>query len=276
MDMTNISVILDDDFFEAYWTTRRDQTDGRPRLAHTVYWTAVEKMLTTGEPGFSVDTGENAGEHLRNACTEVTSARRQRHLQPRLDQPGPRRLGRGVRRLVSWAPPSCSAARCTQGALRGGRRHPDEEPPPRLGLMGIYEWLVKRGYAYEPNDELATSGWRSTPRASALVADVLRRLPRRSPPGQDPRHRPDRHHRHPRRDHDRHRAPVRSRLQARYLKGTKWHFQYVVDATAQRLVDQGVDPDKLETAYDLAKDPERGWPSRHGCSSTSTTASPAR
>src|SRR5690349_5535711 len=69
MDMTNISIILDDDFFAAFENPSHEQHD----WAQKVYWTAVEGMLKTGEPGFSVDIGENAGEHLRNACTEVTS-----------------------------------------------------------------------------------------------------------------------------------------------------------------------------------------------------------
>src|SRR5690606_17526190 len=62
----------------------------------------------------------------------------------------------------------------------------------------------------------------------------------------------------------------------RYLKGDKWHFQYVIDATAKRLADKGLDPDKLESAYDLAKDPMRrlkfqAWVQQyvdHGISST--------
>lgn len=45
----------------------------------------------------------------------------------------------------------------------------------------------------------------------------------------------------------------------RYLsQGTDWKYQYVIDGTAQRLIDEyGIDPATIETAYDLAKDPER-------------------
>ena len=45
----------------------------------------------------------------------------------------------------------------------------------------------------------------------------------------------------------------------RYLKGgTRWHYQYVVDSAAQDLIDRyGADPDKIESAIDLAADPER-------------------
>jgi ribonucleotide reductase alpha subunit len=62
-DHTNISVILDDEFFEAYG----DDEHHNHSLAHSVYWAVVEQMLRTGEPGFTVDTGKNNGENLRNA-----------------------------------------------------------------------------------------------------------------------------------------------------------------------------------------------------------------
>lgn len=45
----------------------------------------------------------------------------------------------------------------------------------------------------------------------------------------------------------------------RYLvDGNKWKYQYVVDSTADTLIrEYGLDPDKIETATDLAKDYER-------------------
>lgn len=63
MDGTNISVLLDDEFFAAY----KDQTHPHHSLAQNVYWETIRQMLKTAEPGFSVDTGVNAGETLRNA-----------------------------------------------------------------------------------------------------------------------------------------------------------------------------------------------------------------
>lgn len=64
MDGTNISVILDDEFFKAYHSEKhRHHT-----LAHTIYWAVVRQMLKTAEPGFSIDVGVNKGENLRNAC----------------------------------------------------------------------------------------------------------------------------------------------------------------------------------------------------------------
>lgn len=63
LDMTNISVCLDDEFFIAY----NNEKHLKHTHAHLVYWEAVGRMLKTGEPGFSVDCGPNSGEDLRNA-----------------------------------------------------------------------------------------------------------------------------------------------------------------------------------------------------------------
>jgi ribonucleoside-diphosphate reductase alpha chain len=39
----------------------------------------------------------------------------------------------------------------------------------------------------------------------------------------------------------------------RYIEeGNKWKAQYMVDATAQALIDLGINPDKIQTAYDLS------------------------
>ena len=44
----------------------------------------------------------------------------------------------------------------------------------------------------------------------------------------------------------------------RYLQdGTKWKYQFVVDSSAEVLIKEGIDPDKIETAVDLAAEPER-------------------
>lgn len=62
-DHTNISVGLNDEFFAAY----NNPDDVLHAMAHSVYWAGVEQALRTGEPGFTVDCGKNAGEELRNA-----------------------------------------------------------------------------------------------------------------------------------------------------------------------------------------------------------------
>ena len=95
LDMTNISVCLDDAFFLAFHGDEQAAIDSMrydPNIpdwlgiglapdggtwkdwAFNVYWSAVNQMTQTGEPGFSVDVGEHRDEKLRNACTEIVSA----------------------------------------------------------------------------------------------------------------------------------------------------------------------------------------------------------
>ena len=64
LDGTNISVILDRAFFRAF--------NAGDTHAKKVYTTTLRQMLSTAEPGFSVDYA-NKNESLRNACTEVVS-----------------------------------------------------------------------------------------------------------------------------------------------------------------------------------------------------------
>ena len=145
-----------------------------------------------------------------------------------------------------------------------------------LGIMGVYDWLVQRGYRYEPNDELGewlTAYASISNGVASLAADKLGisrpvKVRAIAPTGTigilaettsgiEPL--------------------FATAYKRRYLKGTTWHYQYVVDAGAQRLVEMyGIDPSELETAYDLAYDPERriamqAWLQQyvdHGISST--------
>jgi ribonucleoside-diphosphate reductase alpha chain len=69
MDMTNISINLDDNFFAAY----EDEDHPQYLLAHEIYTKAVANMVSTGEPGFSINIGSNSEEKLRNPCSEIVS-----------------------------------------------------------------------------------------------------------------------------------------------------------------------------------------------------------
>lgn len=83
LDNTNVSVLLDDEFFLAIG--RQDEH------AVTVFRLAVESMLKNGEPGFSIDCGPNKGETLRNACVpgevEILTSTGYRRIDSCLDQP---------------------------------------------------------------------------------------------------------------------------------------------------------------------------------------------
>lgn len=271
MDMTNISVILDDDFFIAF-----DNIDHKMHAhAVNIYWKTIEQMLTTGEPGFSIDVGENAGENLRNACTEVTSS----------DDNDICNLGSiNLARVESKEEFADIVKVATQFLLAGTlySKVPYEEVDTTrtknrrlgLGFMGVYEWLLVRGKKYGPDAELGS--WLDEyVKSDIYAADAAAKL------GIS--------------------APIKTRAVApngtigiigetttsiepllaaaykrRYLKGQTWHFQYVIDSAAKRLLDKGVDPALLEDAYDLAADPERriafqAWVQQyvdHGISST--------
>jgi len=44
----------------------------------------------------------------------------------------------------------------------------------------------------------------------------------------------------------------------RYLKdGTRWHYEYCVDSTAEVLIKEGINPRDIETAYGLSNDYEK-------------------
>lgn len=274
LDMTNISIILDDDFFEAF-NNENGTLSFWHDWAQRVYWTAVKGMLQTGEPGFSVDVGENTGENLRNACTEITSR----------DDNDICNLGSLNMARIESAEEMAQLTELATRFLICGTLYSkvpyqgvdDTRTKNRrlgLGLMGIYEWLVMRGKPYAPDTELGT--WLEKYAESGIYADAAADLLGIS-------------------------RPIKTRAIAptgtigiiaetttgieplfaaaykrRYLKGTTWHFQYVVEPMAKRLAEQGIDPDTLETAYTLSLDPGRrldfqAWVQHyvdHGISST--------
>lgn len=252
-DMTNISVILDRDFFEAF----DDESAADHVLAQNVYWTAIDRMVKTGEPGFSVDF-YNPKESLRNACTEIVSE----------DDSDVCCLGSINMGQVETLNEFRSIVDGATGFLLAGTQYSDVPHPSvrqvreknrriGLGLMGIHEWLIKRGYQYGPNDELAEwlSTWKEVSDSSGISwANYF-------------------NFKHP--IAKRAIAPNGSisiaggmttsgiepifavAYQRRYLTPDGWKKQYVVDFVAERLVEQGIDPHDIEDAYSLSLDVER-------------------
>lgn len=252
MDGTNISVILDDDFFKAYSNDKHPQHV----LAQNVYWTTIRQMLKTAEPGFSIDCGPNKGENLRNACTEITS-----HDDSDICNLGSINMARiGSReemlRVVELATAFLLAgtvysdvpyAKVDQIRTKNRRLG--------LGLMGIHEWLLKNGKKYGPDPELdeylaiyAKSGefaaayakeWElSIPiKTRAIAPTGTIGIVAETTTGIEP--------------------ITCVALKRRYFKGDVMNYQYIIDPAAKRLIDAGVHPDAIEDAYSLAEDVER-------------------
>lgn len=252
MDMTNISVLLNDEFFDAY----NDEKHEQHTLAESVYWSTVRHMLETGEPGFSIDTGKNSRETLRNACTELTSA----------DDSDVCNLGSINMARIESLEEMEHAVEFATAFLLAGTVYSDVPFPAvdkvrsknrrlGLGLMGLHEWLLVHGKKYGPDDELekylaiyAKSGiyakkyakqWElSVPVKTRAIAPVgTIGIIGETSTGVEPL--------------------FMAAYKRRYLKGDVWLFQYVVDPTAKRLLDSGVPLELIEDAYDLANDVER-------------------
>jgi ribonucleoside-diphosphate reductase alpha chain len=253
MDGTNISVQLDDEFFAAY----HDEKHTLHGTAHMVYWAVVERMLKTAEPGFSIDCGKNSKEVLRNACTEVTSA----------DDSDVCNLGSLNLARIESLEEMAAVLECATAFLLAGTVYSDV-PYPKidqvrtknrrlgLGLMGIHEWLLLNGKKYGADPDLdkylevyATSTkvahdyakkWdlSSPVKTRAIAPTGTIGIIAETTTGIEP--------------------IFCSAFKRRYLKGGTWNFQYVIDPTAKRLIeDKSVASEQIEDAYELAEDVER-------------------
>lgn len=146
LDMTNISVNYDD-----AWLYKEN------RELDPTFLENCRQAMKTGEPGFSFNFGDQQDETLRNACTEVTS----------MDDSDVCNLGSinmgNIDSIEEFAHIVSLASKfLVCGTLRADlpyeKVHQVREKNRRLGLglMGIHEWLLKRGYKYEVTPELHT------------------------------------------------------------------------------------------------------------------------
>jgi len=250
LDMTNISVNYNTDWLLKYWETGD---------VGEVFKQNVRQALRTAEPGFSFNFFEDENDTLRNACTEVVSAD-----DSDVCNLGSINLGRieSVNEFSDIVELATKFLIC--GTLRAdlpyAKVYETREKNRRLGLglMGLHEWLIQRGYSYEVTPELHR--WLSiykgvSDKVSKEFADSLsvsRPVANRAI------------------------APTGSigilagtttgveplfavAYKRRYLtNGTKWKYQYVVDSAAQELIDiYGANPENIESALDLADNYEQ-------------------
>lgn len=267
LDMTNISVNYDTNWLRktfgfvgsplAEYEFYRKPPE--PRHLDSTFLENCKQAMSTGEPGFSFNFGEKENETLRNACTEVTS-----EDDSDVCNLGSVNLG-SIESLEEFKSIVSIASKfLVCGTLRAelpyDKVHQVREKNRRLGLglMGIHEWLLKRGHKYEVVPELHK--WLEIYRSESKRAadEHCNRLYISTPVAY------------------RAIAPTGSigilastttgieplfavAYKRRYLtEGTKWKYEFVVDAVADSLIKQyGLHPDKIETALDLAEDYER-------------------
>jgi len=248
LDMMNVSLNYDDAWL-----------NGQGRESEPLFLENVKQAMMTGEPGFSFNFGEKQNETLRNACCEITSS----------DDSDVCNLGSvnlaNIGNIEEFKDVVGLGAKfLVCGLIRAQLPYEKVEEVRQknsrigLGLMGMHEWLLKRGYNYSFVPELEQ--WMKVyERESKRSADEhCDRLFLNRPKGY------------------RAIAPTGSisilagcggsgvepiyavSYRRRYLQdGTKWKYQFVVDSSAEVLIKEGIDPDKIETAVDLAAEPER-------------------
>ena len=267
LDMTNISLNYDNEFLKAVWAeeyflkgvpSSSNFQRGMKELPGT-FIENVKQALMTGEPGFSFNFGDKENETLRNACTEVTSEDDSDVCNLGSINMGALETREEFENVVALASKFlvCGTVRAD---LPYNKVYEVREKNRRLGLglMGIHEWLLKRGMNYEVTPELKE--WLEVYQE---VSEVSARA-----------HCDRLYLSHP--VAFRAIAPTGSigilagtttgieplfavAYKRRYLvEGTKWKYEYVVDSVADRLIrDYGLAPDDIETARSLSLDPER-------------------
>lgn len=260
LDMTNISVNYDDASLGqvVQWDDygKQLQTD----LAdNPVFLENCRQAMSTGEPGFSFNFGDKQNETLRNACTEVTS-----EDDSDVCNLGSINMG-NIQSLEEFKDVVQLASKfLVCGTLRADlpydKVYKVREKNRRLGLglMGIHEWLLKRGYGYEVVPELKewlnvykTESERaanehcdrfyiSRPVAYRAIAPTgTIGILAGTTTGIEPL--------------------FAVAYKRRYLTdGTRWKYEYVVDSTADQLIKEyGLNPENIDTAYKLSGDYER-------------------
>lgn len=247
LDMTNTSVNYD---------TEWHQFGGM----NDVFMKNVLQAMMTGESGFSFNMYDNEGETGRNACTEVTSSDNEDVCNlgsinmAQIDDLSTfqRVCELGSKFLI------CGSVR---GELptEGIRKVREKNRRIGLGLTGMHEWLLKRDLPYGPDDEIAdwlevyeaTSELGANEHCDRLFlnrpvayravapAGTISLLAGATTSGIEPLYAVS--------------------YKRRFLAGgSNWKYSYVVDTAAKRIIDEtGCDPESVETAVDLAADPER-------------------
>lgn len=246
MELTNISVIYDTEFFIAI----EDKTHKKHELAKSVWSQNCLQAFSTAEPGMSFNFRKD-NESARNACTEVTSE----------DDSDKCNLGtvwinriqdkKELRQVVKYA---------TKFLMCGGiysdvpneriREVGNKNNRIGLGLGGMHEWLMMRNESYKVTPEMhkwlsiyeQESDSEAFITAKQLNVSVPKGVRAIAPTGTigiiaetttgiEPL--------------------FCKAYKRRYFKDGKWMYQYVVDGAVKRLIDSGVKVENIKDSYDL-------------------------
>lgn len=246
MELTNISVNYDTDFFVAV----EDKKHPKHKEAFRVWAENCRQAFSTAEPGMAMNFLKD-NESLRNACTEVVSE----------DDSDKCNLGTLWINRFETREEFAEAVKYATLFLLCGSIYSDV-PSEKireiglknnrigLGLGGIHEWLMLRGSKYEVTQELHK--WLNVYEQESDAAAFIgaKQLDVNIPKGK------------------RAIAPTGTigilaetttgieplfckAYKRRYLKDNKWHYQYVVDGSVKRLLDRGVKIEDIQDSYDL-------------------------
>jgi ribonucleoside-diphosphate reductase alpha chain len=252
LEFTNISVIYD----HRFWHAMNDEKDPKHGLASKVWAANMLQACKTAEPGFAFNY-DNPHESLRNACGELTSE----------DDSDRCNLGSVFLNRHTSQEDLAHTIDCAAAFLLAGGKIA-ENPTEKIaevgrqnnrigiGLSGIHGWLMQRWLPYEVGTELrryletyqeqaerSGKGWArylqvNEPKATRAIApNGTIGILAESSCGIEPL--------------------FCAAYRRRYLRDNVWHYQYVIDETAKRLVDSGVPLELVEASDAYALDFEQ-------------------